>query len=219
MSHCQRYPGVQVHNPQCGACGDSVHLIRDEERAHTHTHNNNSFSEQNLNWKSSNIQKNLSCSAFSPLLLFFLVENDFNRIQITGSYVRIILMLPMLWHTKLPASVKVLVVMICEWHVIPPHYFQHGLLVNVAGHTALLKIAVKPWIYIVYDGRPYVFQQESTPTDKNVVSKIVWAPTCTNDVITLNMWPPNSPDLNRFHYCIWYIPTIWLIPLKLPLPE
>lgn len=40
-----------------------------------------------------------------------------------------------------------------------------------------------------------------------------------HDVITLNMWPPNSPDLNRFHYCIWYIPTIWLIPLKLPLPE
>lgn len=109
---------------------------------------------------------------------------------------------PHVMHTKFPASVMVLGVVSSEGHIMPPHFFQQGLRLNAAGYNEVLETVVKPWIDRVCDGRPYVFQQDSAPAHKAVVTQD-WMAANLHDHITPNMWPPNSPDLNPLDYYMW----------------
>ena len=55
----------------------------------------------------------------------------------------------------------------CEGHIMPPHIFQVGLKVNTKVYLDVLKSAVIPWCNQVAGGRPWVWQQDSTPTHKS----------------------------------------------------
>ncbi|UYV79804.1 hypothetical protein LAZ67_18000702, partial [Cordylochernes scorpioides] len=103
--------------------------------------------------------------------------------------------IPVVMHTKFPASVMVLGVISSEDDVMPPHFFEKGLRMNADTYINVLETVVKPWMDMVAAGRKYVFQQDSAPAHKakktqswltlNVPSH--WGP---------DIWPPNSPDCN-----------------------
>ena len=111
---------------------------------------------------------------------------------------------PRVMHTKYPPTVMVLGVVSSEGHVMPPYIFPQGLRVNAAGYINVLKTVVKPWINKVCNGRPYVFQQDSAPSHKAIVTQD-WLSENFYDHVTPNMWPPNSPDLNPMDYYVWSV--------------
>ncbi|UYV77941.1 hypothetical protein LAZ67_15002969, partial [Cordylochernes scorpioides] len=110
--------------------------------------------------------------------------------------------IPVVMHTKFPASVMVLGVISSEGDVMPPHFFEKGLRMNADTYINVLESVVKPWMDMVAAGRKYVFQQDSAPAHKakktqswltlNVPSH--WGP---------DIWPPNSPDCNPLDYYVW----------------
>ncbi|UYV72942.1 hypothetical protein LAZ67_10001239, partial [Cordylochernes scorpioides] len=110
--------------------------------------------------------------------------------------------IPVVMHTKFPASVMVLGVISSEGDVMPPHFFEKGLRMNADTYINVLETVVKPWMDMVAAGRKYVFQQDSVPAHKakktqswltlNVPSH--WGP---------DIWPPNSPDCNPLDYYVW----------------
>ena len=51
----------------------------------------------------------------------------------------------------------------CEGDVMPPHLFREGLRLNSDVYVELLITIVKPWITMVANGWPYVWQQDSDP--------------------------------------------------------
>ncbi|QQP48566.1 Transposable element tcb1 transposase [Caligus rogercresseyi] len=61
----------------------------------------------------------------------------------------------------------VLGVISSEGDVMPPHFFEKGLKVNTAIYIDVMKNVVKPWMDLVANGRPYVFQQDSAPAHKS----------------------------------------------------
>ncbi|CAB3226072.1 unnamed protein product [Arctia plantaginis] len=89
-----------------------------------------------------------------------------------------------------------------EGHVMPPHFFSHGLRVNAAAYTEGLKTVVKPWIDRVRGERPYVFQQDSAPSHKAMTTQDCMSENL-HDHITPNLWPPSSPDLNPLDFYVW----------------
>ncbi|UYV78315.1 hypothetical protein LAZ67_16000938 [Cordylochernes scorpioides] len=110
--------------------------------------------------------------------------------------------IPVVMHTKFPASVMVLGVISSEGDVMPPHFFEKGLRMNADTYINVLETVVKPWMDMVAAGRKYVFQQDSAPAHKakktqswltlNVPSH--WGP---------DIWPPNSPYCNPLDYYVW----------------
>ncbi|UYV84752.1 hypothetical protein LAZ67_X003316 [Cordylochernes scorpioides] len=110
--------------------------------------------------------------------------------------------IPVVMHTKFPASVMVLGVISSEGDVMPPHFFEKGLRMNADTYINVLETVVKPWMDMVAAGKKYVFQQDSAPAHKakktqswltlNVPSH--WGP---------DIWPPNSPDCNPLDYYVW----------------
>ncbi|UYV63624.1 hypothetical protein LAZ67_2005052 [Cordylochernes scorpioides] len=110
--------------------------------------------------------------------------------------------IPVVMHTKFPASVMVLGVISSEGDVMPLHFFEKGLRMNADTYINVLETVVKPWMDMVAAGRKYVFQQDSAPAHKakktqswltlNVPSH--WGP---------DIWPPNSPDCNPLDYYVW----------------
>ncbi|UYV63328.1 hypothetical protein LAZ67_2003761, partial [Cordylochernes scorpioides] len=110
--------------------------------------------------------------------------------------------IPVVMHTKFPASVMVLGVISSEGDVMPPHFFEKGLRMNADTYINVLETVVKPWMDMVAAGRKYVFQQDSAPA--HMAKK-------TQSWLTLNVpshwgpdiWPPNSPDCNPLDYYVW----------------
>ncbi|UYV71917.1 hypothetical protein LAZ67_9001141 [Cordylochernes scorpioides] len=74
--------------------------------------------------------------------------------------------IPVVMHTKFPASVMVLGVISSEGDVMPPHFFEKGLRMNADTYINVLETVVKPWMDMVAAGRKYVFQQDSAPAHK-----------------------------------------------------
>ena len=50
--------------------------------------------------------------------------------------------------------------------VMTPHFFEQGLRVNADGYIHVLETVVKPWMDLVANGSPYIFQQDSAPAHK-----------------------------------------------------
>ncbi|EFN86088.1 Transposable element Tcb2 transposase, partial [Harpegnathos saltator] len=109
---------------------------------------------------------------------------------------------PHVMHTKFPATVMVLGVVSNEGHVMPPHFFCQGLRVNAAAYIEVLETVVKPWIDSVRGDRPYIFQQDSAPSHKAMMTQD-WMTENFYDHITPKLWPPSSPDLNPLDYYVW----------------
>ena len=58
-----------------------------------------------------------------------------------------------------------------EGHIMPPHIFEVGLKVNTKVYLDVLKCVVIPWCNQVTGGRPWVWQQESAPTNMSKETK------------------------------------------------
>ena len=68
---------------------------------------------------------------------------------------------------KFPAMVIVFGGVLSEGHVMPPHIFEIGWKVNTKVYLDVLKSVVIPWCNQVDDGRPWVWQQDSTPAHRS----------------------------------------------------
>ncbi|UYV83395.1 hypothetical protein LAZ67_23000870 [Cordylochernes scorpioides] len=162
--------------------------------------------KNNRKGKAAALLNNLKHDSFG-MLRFFSDENNFDVDQkVNPRNDRWICKdpseIPVVMHTKFPASVMVLGVISSEGDVMPPHFFEKGLRMNADTYINVLETVVKPWMDMVAAGRKYVFQQDSAPAHKakktqswltlNVPSH--WGP---------DIWPPNSPDCNPLDYYVW----------------
>ena len=89
-----------------------------------------------------------------------------------------------------------------EGHFIPPHIFEVGLKVNTKVYLDVLKSMVIPWCNQVAGGRPWVWQQDSTPAHKSKETQ-AWIQKECYDFVPFSHWLPSSPDLNPLDYFVW----------------
>ena len=87
--------------------------------------------------------------------------------------------------TKFPATVMVFGVVLSEGHIMPPHIFEVGLKVNTKVYLDVLKSVVIPWCNQVAGGRPWVWQQGSTPAHKSKETQ-AWLPKECNDFVSFS---------------------------------
>lgn len=73
---------------------------------------------------------------------------------------------PMVFRSKNPAAIMVLVIISSEGHVMPPHFFSVGLKINQQVYLDVLEQVVVPWMKMVAGDRSYTFQQDSAPAHK-----------------------------------------------------
>ncbi|QQP56429.1 Transposable element tcb2 transposase [Caligus rogercresseyi] len=114
------------------------------------------------------------------LLRFFSDENFFSQDQNSNRQndrwiCQNVDEVPVVKQTKFPSSVMVL---------------GKGLEVNTAIYIDVMKNVVKPWMDLVANGRPYVFQQDSAPAHKSRETQ-AWL---------LENLPYPSPDCNPLDY-------------------
>ncbi len=110
--------------------------------------------------------------------------------------------IPVVMHSKVPASVMVLSVVSSEGHVMPPHIFPQGLRLNADGYIETLRTVVVPWMDSISAGRPYVFQQDSAPAHKAKKTQ-AWLLDHVPHHWSPDLWPPSSPDCNPLDYFVW----------------
>ena len=84
---------------------------------------------------------------------------------------------PRVMKTKFPATVMVFGVVSSEGHIMPAHIFEVGLKVNTKVYLDVLKSVVIPWCNRVAGGRPWVWQQDSTPAHKSKETQ-AWLQKC-----------------------------------------
>ena len=58
-----------------------------------------------------------------------------------------------------------------EGHVMPPDFFLQGLRVNAAAYIEVLEAVVKLCIDSVRGERPYIYQQDSAPSHKAMMTQ------------------------------------------------
>ena len=109
---------------------------------------------------------------------------------------------PRVMKTKFPATVMVFGVVWSEGHIMPPHIFEVGLKVNTKLYLDVLKSVVIPWCNQVAGGRPWVWQQDSTPVHTSKETQ-AWLQKECYDFVPFSHWPPSSPDLNPLDFFVW----------------
>ena len=110
--------------------------------------------------------------------------------------------------TKFPATVMVFGGVSSEGYIMPSHIFEVGLKVNTKVYLDGLKCVVIPWCNQVAGGRPWVWQQDSTPAHKSKETQ-AWLQKECYDFVPFSHWPPSSPDLNPLDYFFWsYVENI-----------
>ena len=109
---------------------------------------------------------------------------------------------PKVMKTKFPSMVMVFGVISSDGHVMPPHIFEMGLMVDTEIYLQVMETVVLPWIKQVAHNRPWVWQQDSAPCHVSKRS-LAWLEEHCYDFITKNKWPPSSPDLNPMDYFFW----------------
>ena len=78
---------------------------------------------------------------------------------------------PRVMKTKFTATVMVFGAVSSEGHTMPPHIFEIVLKVNTKMYLDVLKSVVIPWCNQVAGGRPWVWQQDSTPAQSPMRSR------------------------------------------------
>ena len=104
---------------------------------------------------------------------------------------------PRVMKTKFPATVMVFGVVSSEGHIMPPHIFEVGLKVNNKVYLDVPKSAVIPWCNQVAGGRPWMWQQDSTPAHKPKETQ-VWRQKECCDFVPFSHWPPPPPTKIRW---------------------
>ena len=117
---------------------------------------------------------------------------------------------PRVKKTKFPATVMVFGVVSSEGHIMPPHILEVGLKDNTKVYLDVLKSVVIPWCNQVAGGRPWVWQQDSTPAHKSKSPRLGFRRSATT--FTLLSLAPSSPDLNPLDYFVWsYVENITIM--------
>ena len=107
---------------------------------------------------------------------------------------------PIVMHSKYPVHVMVLSAVSSGGDVMEPVFIPDGLHLGANSYVRLLDEHVKPWMDMVANGRPYVFQQDSSPAHKArttqawLFANVPWSP---------YLWPPSSPDCHPLDYFVW----------------
>ena len=115
---------------------------------------------------------------------------------------------PRVMKIKLPATVMVFGMVSSEGHIVPPHIFEVGLKVNSKVYLDVLKSVAIPWCNQEAGGRPWVWQQDSTPAHKSKETQ-AWLLKECYDFVPFSHGPPSSPDLNLLDYFVWsYVENI-----------
>ena len=115
-------------------------------------------------------ERNRRCAAVQPLLS---TNPTYNNRTIASTLKMQIWIatnnrdVPRLMKIKFPATVMVFGVVSSDGHIMPPHIFEVGLKVNTNVYLDVLKSIVIPWCNQVAGGRPWVWQQDSTPAHKS----------------------------------------------------
>ena len=106
---------------------------------------------------------------------------------------------------RFPATVMVFGVVSSEDHIMPPHIFEVGLKVNTKVYLDALKSVVILWSNQVAGGRPWVWQQDSTPAHKSKETN-AWLQEECYKFVPFSHWSPSSPDVDYF---VWsYVENI-----------
>ena len=93
-------------------------------------------------------------------------------------------------------TVMIFGVVSSEGHIMPTHIFEVGLKVNAKVYLDVLKSVVIPWCNQVAGGRPWLWQQDSTPTHKSKETQ-AWLQKEYYDFVTFSHWPPPPPTWTR----------------------
>ena len=112
--------------------------------------------------------------------------------------------MPRVMKTKFPGTVMVFGVVSCEDHLMPPYIFEVGLKVNTKVYQDVLKSVVIPWCNQVAGGRPWVWQQDSTPAHKSKETQAWFQKACYDFVPFLHQSQPNRrhpPSIRRVPAC------------------
>ena len=104
---------------------------------------------------------------------------------------------PRVMKTKFPATVMVFGMVSSKGHIMPRHIFEFGLKVNTKVYLDVLKCVVIPWSNQVAGGRPWVWQQDSTPAYKSKESQ-AWLQKECYDFVPFSHWPPPPPTRTRW---------------------
>ena len=96
---------------------------------------------------------------------------------------------PRVMKTKFLATVMVFGVVSSEGHIMPPHIFEVGLKVNTKMYLDVLKSVVIPWCSQVVGGRPWMWQQDSAPTQKSKDTQ-AWLPKECYGFVPFSHWHP-----------------------------
>ena len=116
---------------------------------------------------------------------------------------------PRVMKTKFPATVMVFGVVSNEGRIMPPHIFEVGLKVNAKVYLDVLRSVVIPWCNQMASGRPWVWQQDSTPAHKSKETQAWLQKECYVYVPFSHCPPPSSSDLNPLDYFVWsYVKNI-----------
>ena len=95
------------------------------------------------------------------------------------------------------ATVMVFGVVSSEGHIMPFHIFKVGLKVNTKVYLDVLKSVVISWCNQVAGSRPWVWQQDSTPTHKSKETQ-AWLQKECYDFVPFSHWPPPPPTWTRW---------------------
>ena len=104
---------------------------------------------------------------------------------------------PRVMKIKFPATVMVFGVVSSEGHIMPPHIFEVGLIVNTKVYLDVLKSVVIPWCNQAAGGRLWVWQQDSALAHKSKETQI-WLRKECHDFVPFSHWPPPPPALPRW---------------------
>ena len=89
-----------------------------------------------------------------------------------------------------------------------PHIFEIDLKINTKVYLDVLKSVVIAWCNQVAGGRPWVWQQDSTPAHKSKETQ-AWLQKECYDFVPFSHWPHPSPNLNLLDYFVWsYVENI-----------
>ena len=109
---------------------------------------------------------------------------------------------PRVMKTKFPATVIVFGVVSSEGKIMPSHIFKLCLKVSTKVYLDVQKSVVIPWCNQVAGGRPWVWQQDSTPAHKSKETQ-AWLQKECYDFLPCFHWFPSSPVLNLLNYFVW----------------
>lgn len=85
-----------------------------------------------------------------------------------------------------------------------PHIFTQRFQVNSASYIEFLEAIVEPWIDSARGVSPYIFQHGSAASHKTIATWD-WMTENFHDLLTANLWPSNSTNLNHLDYYAWVV--------------